>query len=60
MSRRSAIVRQECGGGITEVNVSLLKGGHVKGARFETLASICEALDCQPRDLLEYRREPEA
>jgi putative transcriptional regulator len=41
--------------GITEVNVSLLKGGHVKGVRFETLSKICEALDCQPGDLLEYR-----
>jgi putative transcriptional regulator len=41
--------------GITEVNVSLLKGGHVKGVRFETLAKICEALECQPSDLLEYR-----
>ena len=43
--------------GITEVNVSLLKSGRVKGVRFETLASICEALDCQPGDLLEYRTE---
>jgi putative transcriptional regulator len=41
--------------GITEVNVSLLKSGNVKGVRFETLAKICEALDCQPGDLLEYR-----
>lgn len=43
--------------GITEVNVSLLKSGRVKGLRFETLAKICEVLDCQPSDLLEYRRE---
>jgi putative transcriptional regulator len=43
--------------GITEVNVSLLKSGRVKGVRFETLAKICEVLDCQPSDLLEYRRE---
>jgi putative transcriptional regulator len=43
--------------GITEVNVSLLKSGRVKGVRFETLAKICEVLDCQPGDLLEYRRE---
>ena len=43
--------------GITEANVSLLKGGRVKGVRFETLARICEALDCQPGDLLEYRPE---
>ena len=41
--------------GITEVNVSLLKSGRVKGVRFETLAKICEVLDCQPGDILEYR-----
>ena len=40
--------------GITEVNVSLLKQGKVKGVRFETLEKICEFLDCQPGDLLEY------
>ena len=36
--------------GITEQNVSLLKSGRVKGIRFETLARICAALDCQPGD----------
>ena len=41
--------------GITEANVSLLKSGRVKGVRFETLERICEALDCQPGDLLEWR-----
>jgi len=41
--------------GITEANVSLLKGGNVKGVRFETLARICEVLACQPGDLLEFR-----
>lgn len=40
--------------GITEQNLSLLKSGKVKGVRFETLAKICEALDCQPGDLLEF------
>ncbi|GGX58171.1 transcriptional regulator [Tateyamaria omphalii] len=39
--------------GITEQNLSLLKSGKVKGIRFETLAKLCEALDCQPGDLLE-------
>ena len=39
--------------GITEQNISLLKSGKVKGIRFETLAGICAALDCQPGDLLE-------
>ena len=41
--------------GITEANVSLLKSGRVKGVRFETLEKICEVLDCQPGDILEYR-----
>jgi putative transcriptional regulator len=41
--------------GITEQNVSLLKSGKVRGVRFDTLESICEALECQPGDLLEYR-----
>ena len=40
--------------GITEQNVSLLKSGKVRGVRFETLERICEALDCQPGDILEY------
>jgi putative transcriptional regulator len=39
--------------GITEQNLSLLKSGKVKGIRFDTLAAICAALDCQPGDLLE-------
>lgn len=42
--------------GITEQNISLLKSGKVKGIRFETLAKICEVLDCQPGDLLEAVR----
>jgi len=45
--------------GITEVNVSLLKNGSVKGVRFETLARICEVLECQPGDILEYRQSVE-
>lgn len=39
--------------GITEANLSLLRSGKVKGVRFETLARICEALDCRPGDLLD-------
>ena len=40
--------------GITEANLSLLKSGKVKGVRFSTLESICEFMQCQPGDLLEY------
>lgn len=46
--------------GITEVNVSLLKQGKVKGVRFETLAKICDFLECQPGDLLVYAPEGDA
>jgi putative transcriptional regulator len=45
--------------GITEQNLSLLKSGKVKGVRFETLERICEALLCQPGDLLEFVPEPD-
>jgi putative transcriptional regulator len=38
--------------GITESNLSLLKQGHVKGVRFETLDRICDYLDCEPGDIL--------
>ncbi len=41
--------------GLTEQNISLLKSGKVRGVRFDTLAAICEVLQCQPGDLLEYR-----
>jgi putative transcriptional regulator len=43
--------------GITEQNVSLLKSGKVKGIRFDTLDRICEVLQCQPGDILEYQPE---
>jgi putative transcriptional regulator len=43
--------------GITEQNVSLLKSGKVRGVRFDTLNKICEVLNCQPGDLLEYRAD---
>lgn len=41
--------------GITEANLSILKTGKAKGVRFNTLESLCKALDCQPGDLLEFR-----
>jgi putative transcriptional regulator len=46
--------------GITEVNISLLKSGKVKGVRFETLERICDVLQCQPGDILEFVNQPEA
>ena len=46
--------------GITEANLSLLKSGKVKGVRFDTLAKICAALDCQPGDVLEAEQAQSA
>ena len=40
--------------GITQANLSILKTGKAKAVRFSTLESICEALDCQPGDILEF------
>lgn len=45
--------------GITQANLSILKTGKAKAIRFSTLESICEALSCQPGDILEYREENE-
>ena len=41
--------------GITAQNLSILKTGKARAVRFSTLEAICEALQCQPADLLEYR-----
>ena len=45
--------------GVANVNLSKLKNGHVSAIRFSTLEAICEALDCQPGDILEYRKTEE-
>jgi putative transcriptional regulator len=42
--------------GITMANVSILKNGKARAIRFSTLEAICKALDCQPGDLLEYKK----
>lgn len=42
---------------ITMANMSILKTGKAKAIRFSTLESICNVLECQPGDILEYRRE---
>ena len=43
--------------GITMANISILKNGKAKAIRISTLEAICEALNCQPGDLLEYQKE---
>ena len=45
--------------GVANVNLSKLKNGHVSAIRFSTLEAICEALDCQPGEILEYRKTDE-
>lgn len=46
--------------GITEANISQLKSGKVKGIRFETLARICEYLECKPGDILDFEFKSDA
>jgi len=43
--------------GITEANLSILRSGKAKAVRFSTLEAICEALECQPGDILQYLSE---
>ena len=42
--------------GITQANMSVLKTGKARAIRISTLTKLCEVLDCQPGDLLEYRK----
>lgn len=42
---------------VSSTNLSLLKNGHVRGIRFATLEAICQVLECQPGDLLEYKED---
>jgi putative transcriptional regulator len=42
--------------GITMANISILKNGKARAIRFSTLEAICEALDCQPGDIIEYKK----
>ncbi len=46
--------------GVSNVNLSKMKNGHISAIRFSTLEAICEALDCQPGDLLEYDKTAES
>lgn len=42
--------------GITMANISVLKNGKAKAVRFGTLEAVCKALECQPGDILEYKK----
>lgn len=52
---RSKVLAQKLG--VTEANLSILKTGKAKAIRFTTLEAICEVLDCQPGDILEFRED---
>lgn len=54
--RRMTLTELSARVGITLANLSILKTGKARGIRFSTLEAICEALDCQPGDLLQYER----
>jgi putative transcriptional regulator len=56
-ARRMTLTELSARVGITLANLSILKNGKAKGMRFATLEAICEALDCQPGDLLEFHGE---
>ena len=43
--------------GVANVNLSKMKNGHISAIRFSTLDAICQALHCQPGDILEYQRD---
>lgn len=45
--------------GVSEQALSMIKTGKIKGIRFSTLIAICDALDCQPGELFEFRRVPD-
>jgi putative transcriptional regulator len=59
-ARRMTLTELSARVGITLANLSILKTGKAKGLRFATLEAICEALDCQPGDLLRFQRDGEA
>ncbi|MBU7005960.1 helix-turn-helix domain-containing protein [Phosphitispora fastidiosa] len=46
--------------GITMANLSILKNGKAKAIRLSTLEAICKALECQPGDVLEYKRDEDS
>ncbi len=57
--RKMSLTELSCRVGITMANMSILKTGKARAIRISTLTALCEALDCQPGDLLEYRKARE-
>ena len=58
--RKMSVTRLSEEVGITIANLSVLKNGKARALKISTLAKLCKAMDCQPGDLLEYRKESEA
>ncbi|PKA97206.1 putative transcriptional regulator [Flavobacteriaceae bacterium MAR_2009_75] len=56
-SRKMSLTELSDKVGITMSNLSILKQGKAKAIRFSTLNAICEVLECQPGDILEYRQD---
>ena len=54
--RKMSVTKLAAKVGITMANISILKNGKAKAIRFSTLAAICKTLDCQPGDILEYKK----
>lgn len=57
LERRMSLTELSDKVGVTIANLSILKTGKAKAVRFSTLEAICEALDCQPGDILEYIKD---
>ncbi|RFB05212.1 helix-turn-helix domain-containing protein [Parvularcula marina] len=57
LDRRMSLTELSDKVGVTIANLSILKTGKAKAVRFSTLEAICEALDCQPGDILEFIKE---
>ena len=57
LDKRMSLVELSRRVGITNVNLSKLKTGKVSAIRLSTLEAICDVLDCQPGDILEFRRD---
>ena len=55
--RKMSVTELSAGVGITMANLSILKNGKAKAIRFSTLEAICKVLNCQPGDILEYKKE---
>lgn len=55
--RKMSVTELSEGVGITMANLSILKNGKAKAIRFSTLEAICRELDCQPGDILEYKKD---